>query len=636
MPTPPPRSPVAQAFYRKLFEAHPVPMWVYDLESLAFLAVNDAAIDHYGYSRDEFLGMTITAIRPLEDVPALLANVARVTTGLDHAGTWRHRLRDGTIIDVEITSHVVEWGGRRAELVMALDVTERRRVETTLRASERRFRALIENASDAIALVHADGTIGYLSPATARVIGYDAGDLTGHKALDLVHQSDLEAVAARLEECARAPGSVVSVQAQVRHKDDSWRQLEGRLTNLLQDASVGAIVANYRDVTEEKRLEAQLQQAQRLESIGRLAGGIAHDFNNLLTAILGYTELLELGTGRARDVEALGEIRRAGERARELTQQLLTFARQQMVAPRALSLNDLVETTGRLVSRLLGDQIAVAMCLGQGLWDVEADPVQVEQVLLNLAINARDAMPDGGRLTVETRNAVLTAEDAASHPDVSPGSYVLLAVSDTGTGIPPEALSSIFEPFFTTKPVGQGTGLGLATVYGVVRRAGGHVRVHSEMGRGTTFELYFPRSTTQRRAEAIPPPATPQGGGETVLLVEDDDGVRTLTARVLEQAGYRVLVAANGAEALSLADETEHAIDLLLTDVVMPGMSGRQVAEALAASSPSTKVLYASGYTRNSIGRQGVLEPDVHFLAKPFAPSLLLATVRGVLDGRDV
>jgi signal transduction histidine kinase len=385
---------------------------------------------------------------------------------------------------------------------------------------------------------------------------------------------------------------------------------------------------------ERQRLEDELRQAQKMEAIGQLAGGFAHDFNNMMTAVVGFSELalarLEQAHPLRRYVE---EIRRAGKRASALTSQLLAFSRKQVLQPRVLDLNEVVAEVETLLQRLIGEDVELVSVLDPGLAPIEADPGQLEQVIMNLAINARDAMPTGGKLTIETANASLDADYAASHFDVEPGAYVLLAVSDNGIGMDAETQARIFEPFYTTKEQGKGTGLGLATVFGIIKQSGGDISVYSEPGHGTTIKIYLPR--TQARAEPPEPRVArerPPRGSETILLVEDEEIVRSLEREVLEENGYKVLEARSPLHALELAAEHAGAIDLLVTDVVMPELSGRQLAERITTKRPEVKILYTSGYADDAIVRHGVLEPGISLLAKPLTPASLANKVREVLD----
>jgi len=493
--------------YRFLFENNPQPMWVFDNESLAFLAVNQAACRHYGYSGEEFLRMTIQDIHPPEDVPSLLQRLGSEPEEHQESGVWRHRKKDGTVFEVEITSHPLLFGGHNAQLILALDVTERR------------------------------------------------------------------------------------------------------------------------------HLEAQLRQSQKLEAVGTLAGGVAHDFNNLLTTILGYSELvLQQLDADSPLREEVGEIQRAGERAAGLTHQLLAFSRKQVLAPVVLDLNTAVADMEKMLQRLIGEDVSLAAVLDPNLWCVRADPGQIEQVIVNLVVNARDAMPRGGKVTIETRNIDLDDSYVRAHAYVRPGEHVCLSVSDTGTGMDAETRSRIFEPFFTTKGPAKGTGLGLSTVYGIVKQSGGSIEVYTEPGRGTSFKVYLPRvfGSEERAAPQARRPAP--SGSETVLLVEDEEAVRRLARLVLEKIGYTVLEAGSAEEALSLTADSAHRVDLVLTDSVMPGMSGPELAQRLRTERSNLKVLFMSGYTDDAIVRHGLLDAREAFLQKPFTPDLLARKVREVLD----
>ncbi len=499
--------------YRLLFESNPHPMWVYDRETLAFLAVNNAAVEHYGYSREEFLGMTLKEIRPREDVRALLENVARVTSGLDRSGIWRHLKKDGTVIEVEVHSHTLSFAGRPAELVLAYDVTERR------------------------------------------------------------------------------------------------------------------------------HLEEQLRQSQKMEAVGRLAGGVAHDFNNLLTAISGYTQLLleetPDGDPRHRDLE---EIYKHTRRASDLVRQLMLFSRRKLTKPVVCNLNLILKDILKLLRRVIGEDIELVTHLPADLERIRADPGQIEQVLVNLAVNARDAMPEGGRLTIETANLAAAPLGAGAVPELAPGPWVALTVSDDGHGMDRETLSHIFEPFFTTKPEGQGSGVGLAVVYSVVRQHGGSIRVHSEPGRGATFHIYLPAARAPFEPLAPDAAVTDAAaraalrGTEILLLVEDETAVRDLIQRALEDYGYTVLSASDPRQAARLFEAHRSSIDLLIADVVMPVTDGPTLYQILAGDKPDLKVLFLSGYTGEVLRGQGVLK-DAPFLQKPLDLAELAQTVRSILDG---
>jgi hypothetical protein len=528
----------------------------------------------------------------------------------------------------------------RGALAHAQSEADKQAAEAALRTSERRFRALVEESWDGVALFGADGTILYGSPATTRLLGYDLTEFVGRNAFEFIHPDDQQGVVARLTEVMAQPRARVHVAARVRHKNGNWRDLEGVFTNLLDDPSVAAIVNNYRDATDRRNLEEQVILSQKMEAIGRLAGGVAHDFNNILTAIGGYTDLLLADLPehdpRRHDVE---EIYQAAQRAATLTQQLLAFSRRQVMQPKVVDLNALVADIEKMLRRLIGEDILFATVLHPRVGNVRADPGKLEQVIVNLAVNARDAMPDGGRLTIETRNVELDESYVADHPSVAPGPYVLIAVTDTGMGMDDETKARIFEPFFTTKARGKGTGLGLATVYGIVRQTGGHIWPYSEPGRGTTMRVYLPRVDSPADPVERPERVAPESlrGAETILLVEDEEPVRSVTRQLLERNGYTVFEATDGPGALALVGEENGGVefDLLLTDVIMPGMSGRQLADQLKSRRPNLLVLFMSGYTDDAVVRHGMLEPGLAYVEKPFRPPALLQKVRDLLDGRS-
>jgi two-component system cell cycle sensor histidine kinase/response regulator CckA len=619
--------------YRLLFESSPQPMWVVNRETLRYLAVNDAAIEHYGYSRDEFLSMNIGQIRSAEDFVAVRQAIPKEKAGLEKMGVWRHLKKNGTLIHVDITTHTLTFAGQSAWLVLAYDVTDRLRADEELAKRELYFRSLIEHSLDITAVLAPAGELRYASPSTERILGYPPADSAGLNAFDLIHPDDRSLAEGKFRRSFETGTKFEQVELRLRHRDGSWRTLSFIGRPLPPETGMRGLIINARDLTERQQLETQLRVAQKMEGIGRLAGGIAHDFNNLLTAILGYAELMESQLEDESLKSELREIRLAGERAAALTRQLLAFSRKQVLQPRILNLNAVVSEMEKLLRRLIGEDVELTTRLDPALESVKADPGQLEQVLMNLAVNARDAMPEGGTLTIETANTVLDAGFTTAHPGARSGEYAILTVADTGIGMSDEVRSHAFEPFFTTKEHGKGTGLGLATAYGIVKQSDGYITVDSEPGRGTTFRIYFPRATGPATAsERGERSALSPRGTETILLVEDESGVRRLSRTILEAQGYIVLEAAAGDEALEVARSHAREIQLVATDVVMPGMSGRELWDRLKTLRPDSRVLFMSGYTDDAIARHGVLEPGIAFLQKPFTPFSLAQKVREVLD----
>jgi len=520
----------------------------------------------------------------------------------------------------------------RAEAQLEQRVQER---TGQLAASEDRYRSLIELMQEAI-WIHQDGKVVFANRAAAHLFGAArAEDLIGRSSRAWVHPDDRVRAAARTDQLYAGPVSVPVVEMRLLRDDGKVRTVAIHAVSFRQDGKM-LVMASARDVTAQREAEAQLHQAQKMESVGQLTGGVAHDFNNLLTVVIGS---LDAAVDRApAELRALIEgALRAAERGATLVRQMLAFSRRQTLIPEAVDLNDLTGGMADLLKRTLGEHIAIELKPAPGLWPALADKGQVESALLNLAINARDAMPEGGKLIIETGNHQLDADYAAHNAEVTPGDYAMLAVTDTGAGMPPEIIERAFEPFFTTKGIGKGSGLGLSMIYGFAKQSGGHLKIYSEVGHGTTVRLYLPRHRAPSVAEGAAAPATAAehhaGGGEAVLVVEDDPLVRNFVVQQLRALGYAVLEAADGPQARARL-ESDTPIDLLLTDVVMPGnITGRELAEGARQRRPALKTLYTSGYTENSIVHQGKLDRGVHFLSKPFRRQELARKVRDVLDG---
>jgi PAS domain S-box-containing protein len=625
--------------YRLLFDANPMPVWVYDRDTLRFLAVNQSAVRAYGYSEEEFLSMTLADIRPSDDVPALRDAVTASMNGLHRAGGWRHRRRDGTLMNVEIVSHGIEFDGHRnAELVIVLDVTERLRAEAALRDQADVLRAVVDDSPLGVIVLDLELRIVRWNPSAERIFGWSAEDVVGKSYRAVIPEERLDEHA-QLRADSVAGKVIMNVESQRRRKDGSLVDVSISVAALRHaDGSVRGFAVVLGDITERLRLETRLRQSEKMEAVGQLAGGVAHDFNNLLTVITSYSGLL-LGelpeeSQLHADVQQIGS---AAKRAAALTRQLLAFSRQQVLRPQLVTLNGVVSGLEKLLRRLVREDIEIVIELDPAAGPVEADVGQLEQMIVNLCVNARDAMPQGGTLTIRTSNAELDDTSLGRHTELAvvPGSYVMLSVTDTGVGMTPEVKERIFEPFFTTKAPGVGTGLGLATVYGVVRQSCGYIWACSEPGHGAVFNVYLPLAN----AAVEDGPAEKQNGprrlvgNETVMVVEDDAALRHVACRALRTYGYLVLEAANGREALALCTEYEEPIHAVVTDLVMPEMSGGELSERIATRRPGIRVLLMSGYARDEVARRNIAHSGAAFIEKPFAAETLAARVREVLDG---
>jgi two-component system cell cycle sensor histidine kinase/response regulator CckA len=504
---------------------------------------------------------------------------------------------------------------------------------------EELFRLITENAADMIAVVDCQGRRLYNSPSYEKILGYTRQELAGTIAHDEIHPEDREKVE-KAAAAARLTGKGTNLEYRMRHKNGTWRTLESMASTILKGGQVDKLVIVNRDVTERKHLEEQFRQSQKMEAVGRLSGGVAHDFNNLLGVIIGYGEIVQDGVAPdSPSRTCVDEMLKAGHRAAGLTRQLLAFSRQQVMDPKVLDLNVVVKDMEKMLRRLISEDVQLKTTLDAALMRIKADQGQLEQVIMNLAVNARDAMPTGGELRLSTSHFHMNAEFVRRYPyPVAVGDYVLLTVEDTGVGMHAITRARVFEPFFTTKEKGKGTGLGLSTVYGVVKQSGGYIDVASEPGAGATFKIYLPKVEVEVDAQRKPPADLPESlhGTETLLLVEDETSLRKLSRHLLEFCGYHVVEAENGPQALELSQQYEGMIHLLLTDVVMPGMSGRVLADKLVLQRPQTRVVYMSGYTGQTVGEHGVLADGSFFLSKPFTREALARKVREALDGSYV
>ncbi len=622
----------SETHYRTILEHVADAVFVKDASG-RLLDVNPAACELTGYSRDESLARSILDTCLPEDREAI--GLSLHSARQEKLQPFERQLvrKDGSVILVEGTPILLPDG---RILTTMRDVTGRRRQQDQLRESERRFRELAESVQEAFYILEpGSGLAQYVNPAYEQIFGHSLAHAAanGFAWTGQIHPEDREAVLNVEREGLRS-GTYSQVVCRIQ-RESGQRWIQARTTPV-RDArgTIVRLVGIAEDITELRRTEEQFFEAQKMEAVGRLAGGVAHDFNNILTAILGYVEILDSGMnpddGRREDV---AEIRLAAQRAAGLTRQLLAFSRHQVLTLAVLRPNEVIANLDRMLHRLIGEDIKLTLVLSEDAGNIRGDATQVEQVIMNLVVNARDAMPAGGTLLIATRNIEVIAPFPESHQPVPPGRYLLITVTDTGEGMTEQMMSRIFEPFFTTKEKGRGTGLGLSTVYGIVRQSDGVIGVSSEPGTGTTFRVYLPRVDVAVEPEplgSVQP--TTLAGTETILLAEDDPQLRRLCASLLARMGYRVLEAATADDALMIAQDQEQHIDLVLTDVVMPGNSGPGMVRQLHESRPGLPALFMSGYTGDAMSRLGMLRPGLTFLQKPFAPMELARRVRLVLD----
>jgi two-component system, cell cycle sensor histidine kinase and response regulator CckA len=624
--------------FRELFESSPDVIFVEDFAGIV-LDVNPAACRLHGVTREDLIGTNVLALVPPERQEEVARDFKALVAGRFQQIEGASCTQDGRAVPVEIRTSRINYAGREAVLLHVRDITNRKLAEAALRSSEMLFHSVWENSVDGMRLTDESGNVIAVNDAFCRLVGVPRQELEG-KPFTVIF-ADSEHPGQILDEFPqRFRNRIVEQQRERRltlrngnvvtlEDTSSFVELRGQPPVLLQ---------LFRDVTAQKRLEEQLRQAQKMEAIGQLAGGVAHDFNNILTVIHGHASLLQAGgtlTGAA--ARSAQQISQAAERAATLTRQLLAFSRRQLLHPRQLDMNEVVANMTKMLGRILGEDIALQLNYSPHPAPVHADAGMMEQVLLNLAVNSRDAMPKGGLLAIEISTLEVGSHRLAEHPEARAGQFVCLSVIDTGCGIPPEILCRIFEPFFTTKEVGKGTGLGLATVYGIIKQHQGWIEVESEPGQGATFRVFLPRSLETAQVASEPPAEPPaRGGTETILVVEDEAPVRELVCHVLAGHGYKILQAESGAKALKVWRESKDQISLLLTDLVMPDqVSGRELAEKLWAEQPRLKVMFTSGYSADTIGKELALRPDLNYLQKPYNPRKLALAVRACLDAVD-
>jgi two-component system, cell cycle sensor histidine kinase and response regulator CckA len=621
--------------YRNLINTANDAILVIDPETRHIVEANHKAGDMLGLPERDLIGMAEVDLYAKEGgtSPPLLS----VQADGKHSCELELQRADGTRRPVEVNASFTELNGKPAIMGIFRDIRERVEAQAVLRRSEERFGYLMQNLSDVITVVAVDGTMLYHSPSIERVAGYKPSELLGQNFLSFVHPDDRLAVRAALERVTLKVGSAAPPEYRFCRKDHTWVWLESVGNNLLNDVAVGGIVVTSRDVTTRRGLEDQVRQSQKMEAVGRLAGGIAHDFNNLLMVIQGYAEIVRQEESASPEIRKnVDTIVRASTSAAGLTRQLLSFSRKHQFTPQVLEVNSLVDQMSEMLLGVLREEMDLVVNLDPHAGCISADPGQIEQVIMNLVVNARDAMPKGGKLLLETAHIGKEKARLGRSSTLPAGDYVMLAVSDTGVGMDAETQSKIFEPFFTTKSKEEGTGLGLSVLYNIVRASGGHVRVSSELGRGSTFRIYFPRVSAPAKLglpELSQEPSQP--GKETIVVAEDQPDLRWMICQFLQGLGYSVLEATDGRDAVALAEHYTGRIDLLLTDVVMPHIRGSEVARRMLARRPEMQVLFMSGYTEGEIGSLPGDGAEAQVLQKPFELHVLATRIREVFEARS-
>ncbi len=614
--------------FRDLFEHSPDAIFVEDAHGTV-LDMNRAACQLHGLTREQLLGKNVTDLVPPDKRAEVTREFPQWFTGkIDYHESLSYT-GDGRSIPVELRGIPIQYHGQPAILFHVRNITKRKQAEE----SNVRLATAIEQSADGVMITDAGGAILYVNPAFEKITGYTRKEAIGQNPR-LLKSGKHDAEFYRQMWAALTAGEVWSGRFINKKKDGTFYEEDATISPVRDAAGkIVNYVAVKKDITHEVALEAQLRQVQKMDAVGKLAAGVAHDFNNLLNAIIGFGELTLAKMDPSNPLFGnISQMKKAGERAAGLTRQLLAFSRKQILEPKILDLNVLIADLHKMLDRLVREDIEIVLALSPATGRVKVDPGQIEQVITNMVVNARDAMPHGGKLTIETRNVMLDATDLLVHPELRPGGYVRLSVRDTGTGMTDEVKARIFEPFFTTKSIGQGTGLGLATCAGAVQQSGGYITVESKVGEGTIFHIYLPRVTdTVAGAPGAQTDEILPRGQETILLVEDELSVRQVTELMLADLGYKVFAAADGEQALHLFRQNS-AVDLLVTDVVMPKMNGKQVADELRRLHPRIKVLFISGYTDDAIVHHGVIDPGIAFLQKPFLSFTLARKVREILD----
>jgi len=614
--------------YRHLFEQNPAPVMIYERGTMRMLAVNEAFLIAYGYTAEEVLALHLTELYP-EEEQARITDVAAKLSGHTYVGEWHHRRKDGSQFPIVVTSHDISYLDKNARIAVITDITDRKSMEKAIEEESLFNRVLLEQSPDGIVIID-PGTARFINFNTAacRQLGYSREEFAELSVFDVDAMETREDTRRRIESITREGRGDFETLQRTRQGEIRNVQVTAQMLTIQQQPVYYCI---WRDVTEHKKLEEQLRQSQKMESIGRLAGGIAHDFNNMLGVIIGSAELCKHRLPQESPVDKyLEHILRAAQRSSEITRQLLAFSRKEVVSPKPVNLNGLIMECEKMLCRLIGEDIRLSVRPAAGLWTVRMDPSQVDQILMNLSANSRDAMPNGGTLSIETANVQIDADYSRQHSDTVAGDYVKITVCDTGIGMSRETIEHIFEPFFTTKGAGVGTGLGLATVYGIVRQNNGFVNVYSEPGQGSAFNIYLPRLEGDGDKDEETKGDARQIGSGNILLVEDEEMLLWTTTRILEEMGYSVIQAETPEKAVAICERGER-IDLIITDVVMPGMNGREMTERIRSVRPDMRVLFMSGYTADIVAQRGIVEEGMFYISKPLDTRQLNEKIRQVL-----
>jgi PAS domain S-box-containing protein len=616
--------------YASLFNQCAEGIYLHDTDG-NILDANNSAVDQSGYSRDELLEMTVFDLHPdIYNREDILREWQEWPLDKPVSVETYHKRKDASPFPAEVTISVFLSGKKRLIMANVFDLTKRKKLEASLRKSA----IIIDSTSDAVVTTDTDGSITFWNKGAERIFGYSSLEAMGQPIRMLYKEADregLDAMLADLMDGKDNPG----IEATCRDKIGRDVHILLSLTTIKKsDGSIAELVGIAKDISDRRHIEAQLLQSQKMEAIGRLAGGVAHDFNNMLGVILGHVDLAQRKLTPEQPVHGhLAEIREASERSASLTKQLLAFARMQTVHPRVIDLNKIISQMLSILQKLIGENIELAWQPFPGLWPVKIDPSQVDQIMANLCINARDSIAGNGRITIASENVEIDADACKDRPGLVPGPYVMVIVRDDGCGMDEETLAQVFEPFFTTKGFGRGTGLGLSTVYGAMKQNNGFIYARSIPGEGTTFTAFLPRYIGAGEQDAGEKEnGTDLRGKETILLVEDEHAILKMATMMLEEQGYTVLPAGSPTQAIQIAEEYTGEIHLIMTDVVMPEMNGRELGNHLQTLYPDIKRLYMSGYTANVIAHHGVLAPNVHFIQKPFSLKSISKTVRQVLD----